>query len=169
MAGLRELCELAGVELDALDQLLHGTTVATNIVLERNGSQTGMITTRGFRDLIYIGRHRRPKTFSIYQDLPWREPTLVERRLRLPVTERMVPPGEVHTPLDEDEVREAVRKLREEKVDAVASASCSRSSTRSTSAGWGRSCGGVPRGPPRRSRTRSRRSTASTSASPPRR
>jgi N-methylhydantoinase A len=120
MQGLRELCDLAGVELSALDQLLHGTTVATNIVLERNGSRTGMITTRGFRDLIYIGRHRRPKTFSIYQDLPWREPTLVERRLRLPVTERMVPPGEVHTPLDEDEVREAVRKLREEKVEAVA-------------------------------------------------
>jgi N-methylhydantoinase A/oxoprolinase/acetone carboxylase beta subunit len=119
MAGLRELCELADVGISAIDQLLHGTTVATNIVLERNGSRTGMITTRGFRDLIYIGRHRRPKTFSIYQDLPWREPTLVERRLRLPVTERMVPPGEVRTALDEDEVREAVRRLRDEGVEAV--------------------------------------------------
>ena len=120
MDGLRELCALGGVEPSAIDQLLHGTTVATNIVLERNGSRTGMITTRGFRDIVYIGRHRRPKTFSIYQDLPWREPTLVERRLRLPVTERVVPPGEVHTPLDEDEVRDAARRLAEAGVEAVA-------------------------------------------------
>jgi N-methylhydantoinase A/oxoprolinase/acetone carboxylase beta subunit len=120
MGGLRELCELAGRRLADVQQLLHGTTVATNIVLERTGSRTGMITTRGFRDLIYIGRHRRPKTFSIYQDLPWREPSLVERRLRIPVGERMVPPGEVHTPLDEDEVRAAVSRLRAENVEAVA-------------------------------------------------
>lgn len=120
MQGLRELCELVGREVADVEQLLHGTTVATNIVLERTGSRTGMITTRGFRDLIYIGRHRRPKTFSIYQDLPWREPSLVERRLRIPVSERIVPPGVVHTPLDEAEVRAAVARLRAENVDAVA-------------------------------------------------
>ena len=120
MTGLRELCAKAGIEPTALDQLFHGTTVATNIVLERNGSRTGMITTRGFRDIIYIGRHRRPKTFSIYQDLPWREPTLVERRFRLPVSERIAPPGEVLVPLDEDEVRAAARRLGEAGVEAVA-------------------------------------------------
>ena len=119
MSGLKELCEIAGVEPAKLDQLFHGTTVATNIVLERNGSKTGMITTKGFRDIIYIGRHRRPKTFSIYQDLPWREPTLVERRHRLPVTERIGPPGKVITPLDEEEVREAVRELKQAGVEAV--------------------------------------------------
>src|SRR3954453_1388614 len=105
MTGLAQLCELGETTPGDVDQLLHGTTVATNIVLERNGSKTGMITTRGFRDVIYIGPHRRPKTSSLSQDPPWREPTLVERRRRLPVTERMVPPGEVHTALDEDEVR----------------------------------------------------------------
>jgi N-methylhydantoinase A/oxoprolinase/acetone carboxylase beta subunit len=120
MDGLNGLCSMSGHGLDEVNQLLHGTTVATNIVLERNGSRTGMITTRGFRDVIYVGRHRRPKTFSIYQDLPWREPSLVERRLRLPVTERMVPPGEVHTELDEEQVYEAVARLREEGVDSVA-------------------------------------------------
>jgi N-methylhydantoinase A/oxoprolinase/acetone carboxylase beta subunit len=120
MDGLRELCALAGRDVGDVAQLLHGTTVATNIVLERNGSRAGMITTAGFRDLIYIGRHRRPKTFSIYQDLPWREPSLVERRLRLPVRERIVPPGEVHTPLDEDGVRAAIARLREERVESVA-------------------------------------------------
>lgn len=119
MSGLRELCEIAGVDSAKLGQLFHGTTVATNIVLERSGSKTGMITTKGFRDIIYIGRHRRPKTFSIYQDLPWREPTLVERRHRLPVTERIGPPGEVITPLDEDEARAAVRELKQAEVEAV--------------------------------------------------
>jgi N-methylhydantoinase A/oxoprolinase/acetone carboxylase beta subunit len=120
MVGLRELCELGGVQPGDVAQLLHGTTVATNIVLERKGSRAGMITTRGFRDLIYIGRHRRPKTFSIYQDLPWREPTLVERRHRHVVSERIVPPGDVDVPLDEDEVRAAAARLREAGVEAVA-------------------------------------------------
>ncbi len=118
MSGLQELCAMAGVETAALDQLFHGTTVATNIVLERSGSRTGMITTRGFRDIIYIGRHRRPKTFSIYQDLPWREPTLVERRFRLPVTERVAPEG-VLEELDEEEVRIAARRLRDAGVEAI--------------------------------------------------
>ena len=120
IGGLRGLCELAARPPAELDQVLHGTTVATNIVIEGNGSRTGMITTQGFRDIIYIGRHRRPMTFSIYQDLPWRDPALVERQRRLPVSERMVPPGEVHTPLDEEEVRAAARRLREERVEAVA-------------------------------------------------
>jgi 5-oxoprolinase (ATP-hydrolysing)/N-methylhydantoinase A len=119
MSGLRELCGLAGIEPERLQQVFHGTTVATNIVLERNGSKTGMITTEGFRDIIYIGRHRRPKTFSIYQDLPWREPTLVERRYRLPVSERIGPPGEIITPLDEEGTRAAARELKEAGVEAV--------------------------------------------------
>ncbi len=119
MSGLRELAELAEIEPERLQQVFHGTTIATNIVLERNGSKTGMITTKGFRDIIYIGRHRRPKTFSIYQDLPWREPTLVERRFRLPVSERIGPPGEIITPLDEEEARAAVRELKDAGVEAV--------------------------------------------------
>ena len=120
ISGLRELCEAGSRPLEQIEQLLHGTTVATNIVLERKGSKTGMITTEGFRDVIYVGRHRRPKTFSIYQDLPWRDPSLVDRRLRMPVSERIVPPGEVETELDEQQVRDAIKRLREEDVEAVA-------------------------------------------------
>ncbi|MBM3677449.1 MAG: hydantoinase/oxoprolinase family protein [Actinobacteria bacterium] len=120
LTGLREITAEAGVTVADLDQLLHGTTVATNIVLERNGSEVGMLTTEGFRDIIYIGRHRRPYTFSIYQDLPWREPSLVLRRHRLSVRERVVAPsGEVLVPLDEKGVRAAARRLREAGVDAV--------------------------------------------------
>jgi 5-oxoprolinase (ATP-hydrolysing) len=119
--GLRELCASLGFATADLDQLLHGTTVATNAVLERDGSEVGMITTEGFRDVIYIGRHRRTYTFSIYQDLPWREPTLAARANRLPVRERIVAPdGEVLEPLDEEAVRAAARRLGESGVESVA-------------------------------------------------
>ena len=121
MTGLAELCAGLEIGLDDLDQLLHGTTIATNTVLERSGSEVGMITTSGFRDIIYIGRHRRPYSFSIYQDLPWREPTLAARANRIPVKERIVgPDGEVLEPLDEDEVRAAARALEAAGVEAVA-------------------------------------------------
>ena len=119
--GLRELCASLGSSTSDLDQVLHGTTVATNAVLEREGSEVGMITTEGFRDLIYIGRHRRPHTFSIYQDLPWREPALASRANRLTVRERVVAPdGDVLEPLDEDAVRAAARRLNETGVESVA-------------------------------------------------
>jgi N-methylhydantoinase A/oxoprolinase/acetone carboxylase beta subunit len=118
--GLREITAPLGLRVADLDQLLHGTTVATNIVLERNGSVVGMVTTEGFRDIIYVGRHRRPHTFSIYQDLPWREPSLVARKHRLAVRERVIPPtGEVLVPLDEDGVRDAARRLGAAGVEAV--------------------------------------------------
>ena len=121
MDGLRDICEQRSIGLDAIDQLLHGTTIATNTVLEKNGSTVGLITTDGFRDVLHIGRHRRPYNFSIYFDAPWRDPPLVERRNRLPVRERVVAPtGEVTVPLDEDDVREAARRLRDSGVEAVA-------------------------------------------------
>lgn len=121
MAGLGEITDRVGTTLEGIDHLLHGTTIATNTVLEKNGSRVGLITTEGFRDIIHIGRHRRPYNFSIYFDPPWRTPPLVERRDRLTVRERVVgPTGEVLLPLDEDDVRRAARALREAEVDAVA-------------------------------------------------
>jgi len=104
MSGLRELSRSVGISISDVDQLFHGTTVATNTVLERKGSDVGMLTTKGFRDIIYIGRHRRPYTFSIYQDIPWREPTLARAAYRIPIAERIVAPsGDVLRALDEDE------------------------------------------------------------------
>ena len=73
-----------------------------------------MITTRGFRDVVHIGRHQRPQNYSIMQDIPWQSRPFVKRRHRKVVTERVVPPaGEVLVPLDENEVRAAARELRE--------------------------------------------------------
>ena len=121
LAGALELCSLADVAPAAVDQLLHGTTVATNVLLEHKGANVGLITTEGFRDVLHIARSRRPITFSAYQDIPWQVHPLVKRRNRLVVPERVAPPdGQVITPLDEEAVRAAVRTLRERDIEAVA-------------------------------------------------
>jgi N-methylhydantoinase A/oxoprolinase/acetone carboxylase beta subunit len=119
--GIRELCDQADVEPADLALVIHGTTVATNAVLEFDGAKTGMLTTEGFRDVIHIGRHQRPQNYSIQQDIPWQARPLVKRRFRKPVPERLSPPnGDVLVPLDEDAVRQAVRELRDEGVQAIA-------------------------------------------------
>jgi N-methylhydantoinase A len=121
VAGLSELCAAAGLAPRDVTGVFHGTTVATNAVLEHDGAVAGMITTRGFRDIVHIGRHQRPLHYSVMQDIPWQARPFVRRRHRKVVTERIVPPtGEVLTPLDDDEVREAARELRNEGVEAVA-------------------------------------------------
>lgn len=118
--GIRQLCAKAGVSLADVDNLLHGTTVATNIALTHTGADVGMITTDGFRDILHIARHKKPYNFSLQQELPWQARPLVKRRHRLTVKERVtVPHGEVLVPLDEDEVRERARELKEAGVEAV--------------------------------------------------
>ena len=121
LLGLDAVCERAGVTPAGLDHLFHGTTVATNIVLEHNGAKVGMLTTKGYRDILHIARHKRPLSFSLYQDVPWQQHPLVRRRYRRPISERVIAPdGEVLSPLNEDEVREAVRMMKAEGVEAVA-------------------------------------------------
>jgi N-methylhydantoinase A/oxoprolinase/acetone carboxylase beta subunit len=118
--GVSGLCTKAGVALAEVDNLLHGTTVATNIVLTHSGAEVGMLTTHGFRDILHIGRHKKPYNFSLQQELPWQSRPLVKRRNRLTVHERVtVPNGDILVPLDEDEVRERVRQLRDAGVEAV--------------------------------------------------
>jgi N-methylhydantoinase A/oxoprolinase/acetone carboxylase beta subunit len=102
MRGVTEICNAAGVEIAALDHIYHGTTIATNAALQYRGARAGMITTRGFRDIVHIGRHQRPQHYSLQQKIPWQSQPLVQRRHRKVVTERLVPPrGEVEQPLDE--------------------------------------------------------------------
>ena len=118
--GVRELTEQAGAAPAELDQVFHGTTIATNIVIEHNGARVGMLTTEGYRDILHIARHKKPLNFSNYQDLPWQRYPIVRRRYRLTVPERIVKDGSVLVPLDEEEARGQVRQLREAGVDAVA-------------------------------------------------
>jgi N-methylhydantoinase A/oxoprolinase/acetone carboxylase beta subunit len=118
--GIQELTGQAGETPAALDQVFHGTTIATNIVIEHNGAQVGLITTEGYRDILHIARHKKPLNFSNYQDLPWQRYPIVRRRYRLTVPERITRDGSVLVPLDEERAREQVRKLKDAGVEAVA-------------------------------------------------
>ena len=66
VGGVEQICANGGVALGAIDLLLHGTTVATNIVLEHKGDEVGMITTEGFRDILHIACHKKPYNFSLH-------------------------------------------------------------------------------------------------------
>jgi N-methylhydantoinase A/oxoprolinase/acetone carboxylase beta subunit len=119
VAGIKEITGAAGESPAALDQVFHGTTIATNIVIEHNGATVGMITTEGYRDILHIARHKKPLNFSNYQDLPWQAFPVVRRRYRLTVPERITKDGTVLVPLDEDIARERVRALKAAGVEAV--------------------------------------------------
>jgi N-methylhydantoinase A/oxoprolinase/acetone carboxylase beta subunit len=121
IAALEALCRSAACTPGDIDHFMHGTTIATNIVLEHNGARVGLITTAGFRDIIHIARHKRPHNFSLQLDLPWQSHPLVRRRHRLTVPERIAgPDGAVLVPLDEAAVRAAVRTLVADGVEAIA-------------------------------------------------
>src|ERR1700757_246920 len=118
--GVVEVCKIAGVSPGDIDMVLHGTTVATNMVIERKGADVGMITTRGFRDILHMARHKRPHNFSLQFDVPWQSKPLVKRRDRLVVTERIMPPdGNIAVPLAEDEVKRASELFAKRDMDAI--------------------------------------------------
>jgi N-methylhydantoinase A/oxoprolinase/acetone carboxylase beta subunit len=121
MDGILGLCKRNGLRADEITHVYHGTTIATNAVLEYRGARTGLVTTKGYRDILHIGRHQRPQHYSIMQEIPWQDRPLVQRRYRHVVAERLAPPkGEVLTPLDEDAVRAAARALKAAGVEAIA-------------------------------------------------
>jgi N-methylhydantoinase A len=95
----------------------HGTTVATNALIQHRGVRTGLITTDGFRDLLEIGRQKRPDLYDLQVDKP---EILVARDLRLEVPERVRHDGSIETALDQQAVREAARALKRAGVQAVA-------------------------------------------------
>jgi N-methylhydantoinase A len=107
---------LRAAGISEVDVLAHGTTVATNALLERRGARTALVTTEGFRDVIEIGRQNRA---SLYDLTAHRPAPLVPRELRFTVRERMGPNGVV-APLDEESVARAVEAVREAGVEAVA-------------------------------------------------
>ncbi|HEX5109212.1 MAG TPA: hydantoinase/oxoprolinase family protein, partial [Vicinamibacterales bacterium] len=105
----------SGTSTDATMVLIHGTTVGTNAILERTGARCGLITTRGFRDVLELGRRTRPHAYGLAGNF---EP-LIPRDRRLEVTERIDAAGQVMLPLAEDEVRDAVEHLLAAGVEAI--------------------------------------------------
>ena len=115
-AVLEGLAEAGGRALD-VTYFGHGTTVATNTLIQLTGARAGLVTTEGFRDLLEIGRQRRPHLYDLQADKP---PVLVPRARRHEVPERLRHDGRVETPLDVDRVRAAARALRAAGAEAVA-------------------------------------------------
>ena len=113
--GLIDALKAAEIDPGALDLILHGTTIATNALIERRGARCALVTTRGFRDVLELGRRDRPTFYGLggLQD------PLIPRDQRWEIAERMNHRGEVLTPLDEDEVGELAEVLRGEGVEAV--------------------------------------------------
>ncbi len=121
MEGINAICDKLNIAHNEIQEIFHGTTIATNMVLEHKGARAGMITTKGYRDIIHIARHKRPTNFSIVEDIPWQKYPVCQRRDRYGVSERVTAPdGKELIPLNEEEVRNAVRKMKADKVEAIA-------------------------------------------------
>jgi N-methylhydantoinase A len=120
LRGVLEICELADVSPRDVTMIVHGTTVATNITIEHNGADVGMLTTKGFRDILHIGRHKRPHNFSLQFDATWQSRPLVKRRNRIAINERIMPPnGATATALAEDEVVAAAELFKTRGIGSV--------------------------------------------------
>jgi N-methylhydantoinase A len=115
--GLATAKKQHGIRSEDISHFAHGTTIATNALIQRTGARVAMITTTGFRDLIEIGRQVRPRIYDLKADAP--EP-LVRRQLRFEVRERVGPRGEVITPLTDEEVGRVVELVASSDVDCCA-------------------------------------------------
>lgn len=115
--GVAALCAESGVELSAISEIVHGTTLVTNAVIERKGARTGMLGTAGFTDIMDMGFERRYDLFDLRITYP---PPLVPRALRIEVAERVRYDGSVETALDEQAVTAAAAQFRAWNVKSVA-------------------------------------------------
>ena len=115
--GLKHFLTAHKLEPKEIVRFGHGTTVGTNALIQRRVGKVAMVTSRGFRDLLEIGRQTRPKVYDMHQDFP---KPLVPRWLRYEVSERMRADGIVHVPLNEGELKEVAAALEKEKIDCVA-------------------------------------------------
>jgi N-methylhydantoinase A len=115
--GLAEVFVEAGLKGSAIEEIRHGTTVASNAILEHKGARVGLITTKGFRDVLEIRTLRMPRLY----DITWQKPVpLIERYLRKVVDERIDALGKVERPLEPQDAERAVDELLAEKVEAIA-------------------------------------------------
>jgi len=115
--GIRQLEQMAPGFVQELDEVIHGTTLVINSIIERKGAKTGLITTKGFRDVLELGREIRYAPYDIFAEFP---KPLIPRRFRLEVNERVRSDGTVIEPLDRDEARDVVRRLIRTGVESIA-------------------------------------------------
>lgn len=113
--GVLQVLKGSGYPVGGIDLIVHGTTVTTNALLQRRIAKVGMITTRGFRDVIELGRRTRPTPYGLFGTFV----PLIPRNLRLEVDERVEATGRVRKPLDENQMRDAVRQLLEQGCESI--------------------------------------------------
>jgi N-methylhydantoinase A len=115
--GILDCIRKSGLGAAAIDELIHGSTTAINTLIERKGAKTGLIVTRGTRDVYIIGRGNRPESYNLFFR---RHQPLVSRHLTREIDERVMGSGEVYRPLNKASITEACRALAAEGVEAVA-------------------------------------------------
>lgn len=118
MTGIDEIVGQAGIQAGALGQVFHGTTVATNLILEGKGAEAALLTTQGFRHVLEIGRQDIPRRANLFAWIKPIRPVPADRIFEIP--ERVAADGAELTPLDEDAVRAAARALKARGIDAFA-------------------------------------------------
>src|SRR5437868_13815629 len=117
LEGLAQLTAQAGISLGDVAEIVHGTTLVTNAIIERRGAKVGLLTTQGFRDVLEMGTEQRYDIYDLFLRFP---APLVPRRRRIEIAESMDARGRVVTPLDLDAVRAAARRLVDEGIEAIA-------------------------------------------------
>ena len=117
--AVRRVLAKAGAPPSSVERFIHGTTIATNAVLERKGAVTAVLTTEGFEDVLELGRQKRARMYDLDMD-PETPAFVAPRRRRIGIRERLSARGAVLIPLDEEQVRAAVRALQREGVQALA-------------------------------------------------
>ena len=117
--GLETLLKKYLIKPSEVSTIFHGTTVGTNSILEGKGAKVGLITNSGFRDILHIGRHQRPQHYSIGQEIPWQDRSLIERKFRRTVTCRLDSSGNEITPLDESGILDHIQFFNEHNVTSV--------------------------------------------------
>jgi len=115
--GIREMEKVTPGFVKNMDEVIHGTTLVINSIIERKGARTGLITTKGFRDVLEIGRGLRYAPYDIFAEFP---KPLIPRHLRFEVDERVRSDGTILKPLDPEEARQVVRRLLQMKVESIA-------------------------------------------------
>ncbi|KGM38347.1 hydantoinase [Alkalispirochaeta odontotermitis] len=116
-AGIREMLETTPGFMPRIEEIIHGTTLVINAIIERKGARTGLITTRGFRDVLELGRELRYDAYDIFAEYPL---PLVPRSLRLEVSERIASDGRVIMELDGAEVQKVLSELTEKGIESLA-------------------------------------------------